>query len=42
VSIPEVFNFARNAFADIIYSVMVSVAAELARELTGKVYRRVH
>lgn len=42
VSIPEVFNFARNAFADIIYSVMVSVAAELSRELTGKVYRRVH
>jgi hypothetical protein len=41
VSIPEVFIFARDAFADIIYSVMAGVTAELARELTGKVYRRV-
>lgn len=42
VSIPEVFDFARNAFADIIYSVMVSVAAKLAGELTVRVYRRSH
>ena len=41
VGIPEVFNFARDAFANIIYSVMAGVAVELARELTDKVYRRV-
>jgi len=42
VHIPQIFNFARDSLSETVHSVMVSVAKDLAGELTHKVYRRVH
>jgi hypothetical protein len=40
VRIPSLFNIARDSISDTVYSVMTGVAADLAGELTRKVYRR--
>jgi hypothetical protein len=42
VRIPSIFNIARDSISDTVNSVMTGVAADLAGELTRKVYRRVH
>jgi hypothetical protein len=41
VRIPSLFNLARDSVSDTVYSVMTGVAAELAVELTHRVYRRI-
>jgi hypothetical protein len=41
VRIPSLFNLARDSITDTVNSVMTGVAADLAGELTRKVYRRV-
>jgi hypothetical protein len=40
VHIPQIFIFARDSLSDTVHTVMVSVAKDLAGELTRKVYRR--
>jgi hypothetical protein len=40
VRIPSLFNIARDSISDTVYSVMTGVAADLAGELSRRVYRR--